>query len=190
MSLAIDPTTNVARFYSSWTEERVELLKQLAAQDLSCAQIAAQIGGITRNAVIGKLGRLGLAPGRAIGVRRLRDGIPTRKAPRPRAQRREGLNFAKIDRKQEMGLNREDREQRAAESRLKFCAVEVVDLPAEQSAFAVPLAKLNAHTCRWPLGDPRDLEAMRFCGAEPHAAYPYCARHCRVAYRLPSRGGR
>ena len=47
-----------------WTEERVELLKKLWADGLSASQIAAELGGITRNAVIGKVHRLGLS-GRA-----------------------------------------------------------------------------------------------------------------------------
>ena len=43
-----------------WTDERVELLKKLWADGLSASQIAAELGGITRNAVIGKVHRLGL----------------------------------------------------------------------------------------------------------------------------------
>src|SRR5918999_5304444 len=48
----------------NWTDERVELLKKLWADGLSASQIAAELGGITRNAVIGKVHRLGLS-GRA-----------------------------------------------------------------------------------------------------------------------------
>ena len=46
----------------SWTDERVELLKKLWADGLSASQIAAELGGITRNAVIGKVHRIGLTP--------------------------------------------------------------------------------------------------------------------------------
>ena len=48
----------------AWTEDRVELLKTLWAEGLSAAQIANKMGGVTRNAVIGKVHRLGLS-GRA-----------------------------------------------------------------------------------------------------------------------------
>ena len=48
----------------NWTDERVETLKKLWADGLSASQIAAELGGITRNAVIGKVHRLGLS-GRA-----------------------------------------------------------------------------------------------------------------------------
>src|SRR6201996_9429404 len=62
----------------SWTDERVELLKKLWSDGLSASQIAAELGGITRNAVIGKVHRLGLA-GRAKS--------PSSAAPRPRKAR-------------------------------------------------------------------------------------------------------
>ena len=61
----------------TWTDERVELLKKLWADGLSASQIAAELGGITRNAVIGKVHRLGLS-GRATTSRM--------KSHRPRAR--------------------------------------------------------------------------------------------------------
>ena len=64
-----------------WTDERVELLKKLWADGLSASQIAAELGGITRNAVIGKVHRLGLS-GRAKS--------PSSTAPRPRKARSSG----------------------------------------------------------------------------------------------------
>ena len=74
-----------------WTEERVELLKKLWSDGLSASQIAGRLGGITRNAVIGKVHRLGLA-GRATTSRmrapRLRHRVapaPMRPAPAPAA---------------------------------------------------------------------------------------------------------
>ena len=59
----------------SWTEDRVELLKKLWQDGLSASQIAGQLGGVTRNAVIGKVHRLGLS-GRAKS--------PSNSSPRPR----------------------------------------------------------------------------------------------------------
>ncbi len=61
----------------SWTDERVELLKKLWGDGLSASQIAAQLGGVTRNAVIGKVHRLSLS-GRA---------KPASSSPRPRKTR-------------------------------------------------------------------------------------------------------
>jgi GcrA cell cycle regulator len=183
---------------TGWTEERVERLKKLLADDLSAAQMADALGGVTRNAVIGKLTRLGLAPGRVVGRLRHKAAMALRpprdpNAPRPIKARKGGARSAlfsyeyKGTREQGSNEKREARAQKAADLRARFEVVEIVDLPAEESAVAVGLMKLNAHTCRWPLGDPRDLDAMRFCGAEPFSRpgrdYPYCARHCRMAYQ-------
>src|SRR5690348_2830003 len=62
----------------NWTDERVEQLKKLWADGLSASQIAAELGGITRNAVIGKVHRLGLSG---------RTKAPSSNAPRPRKPR-------------------------------------------------------------------------------------------------------
>lgn len=144
----------------SWTPDRVERLKALAAQDLSSEQIADALQ-VSRSTVIGKLRRLGVAlynAGRrgCIGLRR----AAVAGGGRPRGKRMA----------------------EAAQRRAQFALVEVVDLPPEQSATAVTLLELDAARCRWPLGDPRDLSALRFCGALPLAARPYCARHCGMAY--------
>src|ERR1700754_2085357 len=68
----------------SWTDERVELLKRLWSEGLSASQIAAELGGITRNAVIGKVHRLGLS-GRA--------KPPSSSVPRPRKARASSQMF-------------------------------------------------------------------------------------------------
>ena len=65
----------------SWTDERVELLKKLWSDGLSASQIAAELGGITRNAVIGKVHRLGLS-GRAKSPSSSRRGRASRARPR------------------------------------------------------------------------------------------------------------
>src|SRR3954469_23529852 len=73
----------------NWTDERVETLKKLWADGLSASQIAAELGGITRNAVIGKVHRLGLS-GRAKS--------PTSAAPRPRKTRPHTQHMVRVAR--------------------------------------------------------------------------------------------
>src|SRR5438445_833919 len=72
------PAGNQGKRLMSWTDERVELLKKLWQDGLSASQIAGELGGITRNAVIGKVHRLGLS-GRAKS--------PSSSAPRVRKAR-------------------------------------------------------------------------------------------------------
>src|ERR1700753_1247832 len=67
-----------------WTDERVDLLKKLWLDGLSASQIAKQLGGVTRNAVIGKVHRLGLA-GRAAPSQPSRPVFKARRPARPAA---------------------------------------------------------------------------------------------------------
>ena len=74
----------------AWTDERVELLKKLWAEGLSASQIAGRLGGVTRNAVIGKVHRLGLS-GRATSSRS--SSPRPRRTHVPRANRTPSLMF-------------------------------------------------------------------------------------------------
>src|SRR5215211_2405368 len=82
-----EPSRNSPRMRGmSWTDERVEMLKKLWSDGLSASQIAAELGGITRNAVIGKVHRLGLS-GRAKS--------PSSSAPRQRRARPSMMRVAR-----------------------------------------------------------------------------------------------
>lgn len=147
-----------------WTDERVELLKRLWADGLSASQIAAELGGVTRNAVIGKVHRLALS-GRA-----KQSGTPRPRRPRaprqPRAARPVTIGNTAL------------KIQRAPmPRRLPVLEDVVVPIPLKKS-----IVELNEHTCRWPLGDPTE-EAFSFCGHEPRESGPYCEYHSRVAYQ-------
>lgn len=148
-----------------WTDERVELLKKLWADGLSASQIAAELGGITRNAVIGKVHRLGLS-GRAKS--------PSSAAPRPRKQR-------------SSGMLRVSRPAMRGNTALAFeyevePEPELIEIPIEQRK---TLLQLNERTCRWPIGDPGGSEFF-FCGGEAASELPYCSYHSRVAYQPAS----
>ena len=161
----------------SWTDERVELLRKLWLEGLSASQIASELSnGITRNAVIGKVHRLGLS-GRA--------KAPSQAAPRPRAAKpirtpspaprahnhapmmRGNLAFAMAPRMME------------ATPQPKAQLEEVVIPMSER----VTIMELRESMCRWPLGDPASPD-FRYCGADsPIGDGPYCKYHARVAYQ-------
>jgi len=154
----------------SWTDERVELLRKLWSEGLSASQVAAELGaGITRNAVIGKIHRLGLAE-RAKTVVSSRPRVA--KAPRQPSPPRVGggvsgnvaLAFAPPT---------------LAVARARPVEEEVVIPMSER----VTLMELRESVCRWPLGDPTTPE-FRFCGGpSPIGGGPYCAYHARIAYQ-------
>jgi GcrA cell cycle regulator len=156
----------------SWTEERVELLRKLWNDGLSASQVAAELGpGITRNAVIGKIHRLGLAE---------RAKAPS--APRPRA--------AKAPRVQQPAARTQSAPVMGNVA-LAFSprpAVAVAPAPQEEDVVVpltarVTLMELRESMCRWPMGDPTASE-FRFCGAKyPAGTGPYCNHHAGIAYQ-------
>jgi GcrA cell cycle regulator len=151
----------------SWTDERVEALKKLWSEGLSASHIAAELGGVTRNAVIGKVHRLGLA-GRAKS--------PTSSAPRPRKQRPHGhmLRVSRPSVRGNTALAHAYELEAEAEP-------ELVDnvIPMGQRR---TLLELTESTCHWPIGDPGQPDFF-FCGGQTVANLPYCAYHSRVAYQ-------
>ena len=148
----------------SWTDDRVATLSKLWADGLSASQIAAELGGVTRNAVIGKVHRLGLS-GRAkpanTSARKLKS--PTRSGnsynSRPRALRTTNG--------------------RATPSMPARPAIEDIPVPECKK---IDLVDLTEKTCKWPHGDP-STDDFHFCGNTPKEDAPYCEYHCRLAYQ-------
>lgn len=159
----------------SWTEERVELLKTLWAQGLSASQIAAQLGEVTRNAVIGKVHRLGLS-----GRMKSSSSITRVSKPRLRSSLRPsvqptsfGATALKAEGQLEPGL-----------AEMLEPAI-IMPFPAPQGE-NITLMQLSEKTCRWPLGDPSSSE-FRFCGCETAAGGSYCQYHAALAYQPAGR---
>ena len=141
-----------------WTDERVELLKKLWLDGLSASQIAKQLGGVTRNAVIGKVHRLGLS-GRATPSQPQRPAFKAPRAPRPAV--------AAAPR-------------RAPSEPSQLPAMPVQAYYPEEPGSATVLT-LGAHMCKWPIGDPSS-DGFTFCGRRSSEG-PYCGEHARVAYQ-------
>jgi|SRR5580704_15862425 GcrA cell cycle regulator len=142
-----------------WTDERVTTLKKLWLEGLSASQIAKQLGGVTRNAVIGKVHRLGLS-GRAAPSQPSR---PVFRPARPRPQAPAPI--------------RREPMQRAAPT----LPSPVLDLPGTATVLT-----LGAHMCKWPIGDP-STDEFSFCGRVAGNEGPYCIEHARVAYQPPQK---
>lgn len=156
-----------------WTEERVALLTKLWCQDrLSASQCAERLGGgVTRNAVLSKIHRHGIADrsgSRSQSVRKPRvktRSPPVASAPRPDSN----AAFRKL-------LNAD-----AASGRLASQYEEIV-IPLNERKTIQTLAECN---CRWPIGDPQHAD-FHFCGKDKVAGLPYCEFHARRAYQPPS----
>jgi GcrA cell cycle regulator len=144
-----------------WTDARTERLKALWADGRAASEIAALLGKVTRNAVIGKVHRLGLA-GRKTTSRK---SVPRRTSPRCSGLRQPPARFV-----------------RPATSLLP-------PPPPPAAALMLPLRQLRGDQCRWPVGDPREA-GFGFCGCRKAAGVPYCAYHAAIAYNPAARCGR
>ncbi len=150
----------------AWTDERVELLTKLWTDGLSASQVAKQLGGVTRNAVIGKVHRLGLS-GRAKPSQPAR-----RKAKRAPAKLRPAV------------LPKIARPKRAVPT---APSIPVGAKPLPSGEFATILT-ITEHMCKWPIGDPA-TSSFRFCGRGTEKTDPYCKAHAGLAYQPARKRG-
>lgn len=171
----------------NWTDERVEKLKRLWAEGLSASQIAAQLGGVSRNAVIGKVHRLNL-PGR---VKAGGPATPTRAPKRPAAppaarpatfSARPTAAPAPANRSVSRPANIISSTDNMDITVLEPTELVPVNDRAMPEARRLVLTELTERTCKWPVGDPLK-EDFHFCGAEACDGSPYCKYHARMAYQ-------
>ncbi|NJO53638.1 MAG: GcrA cell cycle regulator [Bacteroidales bacterium] len=156
----------------SWNDERIEQLKKLWAEGLSASQIAAELGGITRNAVIGKVHRLGLS-GRAKTASAATPRSRKQRTPAA-APRQNGFVRGNVV----LAPRVAPEEAPEVESELATEPVENV-VPIGQRC---SILELTEATCRWPLGEPGRSD-FSYCGGRAISGLPYCAFHARIAYQ-------
>jgi GcrA cell cycle regulator len=157
---------------ATWTAERIELLKRCFDAGLSCGQTAREIG-VTRNAVIGKMNRLGLSRPKNLIARQLDQRRAARLA-RPKTPR--------IWHAQRPRPNVFAQHERAAFPGPRSPAE---DIPIYNGR-GCTLLELSQGKCRWPMSNP-GAEDFCFCGNEPLKGLPYCVGHARIAYRSVGR---
>ena len=138
----------------SWTEEKVAKLKELWGKGNTASQIAEIIGGISRNAVIGKAHRLNLSA-----------KIKTRTAT-------SNQNF-------ESSLGEGNiKSRKGRKSKFKSLIIEK-DFEPENPKH---LEELDENSCKWPIGHP-DEKSFYFCGRSSLKDFSYCKLHLLYAYQ-------
>jgi GcrA cell cycle regulator len=159
----------------SWNDERVELLKKLWNDGLSASQIAGELGGVTRNAVIGKVHRLGLS-GRA--------KAPSAAAPRPRKTAPAPAQRSAVVRSNpapqvrgNLALAAQPMMEAMVEAEMELRPDVVVPMSRR-----VKIMELREAMCKWPIGDPMNVEFV-YCGADCNFGTPYCTHHSAIAYQ-------
>ena len=173
----------------SWTDDRVETLKKMWMEGKSASQIAKELEGVTRNAVIGKVHRLGLS-NRSTGGGSKPDSIE--KSPPQKITRKSVTldNIAETEKPQPI----------RPIPRPKLIITAGQPLPPQPSANEVSpealatvreiekkakrlsVMELTERTCKWPVGDPA-TEDFWFCGLPAQTGKPYCEAHVGVAFQ-------
>jgi GcrA cell cycle regulator len=184
----------------SWTDERVETLRQMWVDGKSASQIAKELGGVTRNAVIGMVHRLGLSNrgGNAeAGVEETRPPAVAAAASEPAAiVEPEPAYDGSPEPEAVAAAPRPARDlPPAARPRIPGQPLPPQPSGSEISAEALAnlaevakrarklsLMQLTERTCKWPVGDPA-TEEFWFCGLPAAAGKPYCEAHVAVAFQ-------
>lgn len=184
----------------SWSDERVELLKKMWGEGQSASQIAKELGGVTRNAVIGKVHRLGLSNRNGGGGSSTASANTEAKAkPAPKAAKPAKPKAAPKPEAAPAAAEA-PAPAPAVVTRIKPIIPAGQPLPpqpstneidpkalakvteVEKKAKRLNLMELTSRTCKWPVGDPA-TDDFWFCGLPSQAGKPYCEAHVGVAFQ-------
>lgn len=190
----------------SWTDERVETLKKMWGEGQSASQIAKELGGVTRNAVIGKVHRLGLSNRTGGGgttpapQAKPAPEAEVRAAPKP-ARKDEPKAPAAPPERAPASANDDPPPRPSNVTPLRKPIVPAGQpLPpqpsaneispealakvheVEKTAKRISLMELTERTCKWPIGDPATQD-FYFCGLPVQQGKPYCEAHVGVAFQ-------
>ena len=194
----------------AWSDERVAVLRKMWLEGNSASEIAKELGNITRNAVIGKVHRLGLSNRDTNvskagvtaekSIRGLKRGRPPKinKEPKKRGRPQKikqpkDLSDTTLERGN--AISASGTTERSNDSRLEVVSdlsEETLKdlLKVEMKSKKISLMDLTERTCKWPIGDPATDEFW-FCGHEAEPGKPYCKTHISIAFQpITQRRGR
>jgi GcrA cell cycle regulator len=176
----------------SWTDDRVATLTKMWGEGQSASQIAKELGGVTRNAVIGKVHRLGLSnratsgskggakPKAAAKPAAARAAKPAAKAKPKAAPANTAPKPVLPPRKAIIPAGQPLPPQPSANEISPEALATVREV--EKKAKKIGLMELTERTCKWPIGDPATDEFW-FCGLPSEPGKPYCEAHVGVAFQ-------
>ena len=186
----------------SWSDERVELLKKMWGEGQSASQIAKELGGVTRNAVIGKVHRLGLSNRSGSGgaaaesakakpaakpAAKAKPKPAAKPAPAPKVEAPKPTEeaapapAAPVSRAKQIIPAGQPLPPQPSANEIDPAALAKVS-EIEKKAKRLSLMELTERTCKWPVGDPA-TEDFWFCGLPVQAGKPYCEAHVGVAFQ-------
>ena len=204
----------------AWTDERIDTLKTMWEAGQTASQIAEALGGVSRNAVIGKAHRLGLEqrpspvkPGDEKDVKKPAAAAPAAPPPKAAAPKAEAPKSTPSPAPAPQTPQAATPSRSAPEMQYRSIGPGgfvrqgpgdqqapippapprrlVPAKPSAEMAGKTSLLELNDKICKWPLGHPGEPD-FHFCGDKVNPGFPYCVAHCGHAYQaqLPRRDRR
>ena len=197
----------------AWTDEMVEELKRLWAEGVTTGEIGRRLN-ISKNSIVGKVHRLGLS-GRPSPIKKKTDSEKTEKVTKPAKPVKEKKQPAKEVKEAKKEVKKAPQGETVAVTKpAPEKPAEAVKAPVQEAKPAVSvvseeddiklaktlnvsnapvskngnlsLVELDNHTCRWPIGDPKD-ENFHFCGKKIRLGQTYCEEHSAIAYVKPNK---
>lgn len=196
----------------AWTDAMVEKLKELWSQGVTTGEIGKRLG-ISKNSIVGKVHRLGLE-GRPSPIKKSSDETPAVKDKKTSKKAEKKVQEAPIKtevkkEKSPVSTKKEKNKEPKNETKAQTTPVAPkkntvkVDSQIEEDDIKlikslevksekdyqkenIALIELDNHTCRWPLGDPKDPD-FHFCGRKVKTGQTYCEEHSAIAYVKPVR---
>ena len=174
----------------SWSDERVDVLKKMWGEGQSASVIAKELGGVTRNAVIGKVHRLGLsnrvtsttakpaAKDKAKAGMKAKPAVPA--APPKPILAPETVRITPPAVRKIIPAGQPLPPQPSANEISPEALAKVSEV--EKTAKRISLMELTEKTCKWPVGDPA-TDDFWFCGLAVKTGKPYCEAHVGVAFQ-------
>jgi GcrA cell cycle regulator len=164
-----------------WTDEAVEELKKMWDKGMTTGQIA-KVLNVTKNSIIGKVHRLCLtarpSPIKKSSNSEKKDTKQTKAEKVEKTEKNEKIEKTEKATKTKAATPKAEKTKETITKTKEEVAK--VETPAVEE-LNIPLVKLDNHTCRWPLGDPRD-EDFCFCGKKIKTGQTYCEEHSAIAY--------
>jgi GcrA cell cycle regulator len=203
----------------SWTDERIERLKKMWHDGATASQIADELGGVSRNAVIGKAHRLGLeqrpSPVKPGEEKEAKKPAPASAAAAPKPRTESPAPQAATAAPAPAAHAAHPARQNRSAPEMQYRSIGpggfirqgpgdqqppippapprrlVPAKPSPEVADKTGLLDLNDRICKWPMGHPGEPD-FHFCGQPSNPGFPYCVQHCGVAYQaqLPRRDRR
>lgn len=166
----------------AWTDEMVEDLKKMWHEGLTTGEIGKRLN-VSKNSIVGKVHRLGLS-GRPSPIKKKDNSEKKEKTTEPVVK---AEKIEKAAKEEKIPATVKTKSEKPVKTEIETPREEKVEFSKPHAKTEINrhgktmLTDLDNHTCRWPIGDPKD-ENFHFCGKKVKIGQTYCDEHANIAY--------